>query len=837
MRLRVFLGNWLGVCTLAAAAPVSAAAEDFGAVMKAARTALGQGIFQVSAVKAERLLSDPKITAPQRQAAAALAVESWVRAGDGRKALALVQGNAFPEKDYWHAHALALTGELDAARALLESHPEDGPLGAQARLLLAYMHMAEGKEVAARRELKDLRELPDEAIARHARLMFNEMEITPERAQTVLDRLAREGGGKSGEVQFLRAKASLELGDAPKAEALLRDILALPGIGERAHDAAIILLAHALLRQNDPQEARAELVRFIQAAQNRDTAFWGEAFDLLQRAHSLCPDHDTVYAPVVEWMSGGLSRECRGHAMCLVARWLANEGRQQEAVGVLEAFLHSMPGHTREGEAMRELMEIHGRLRADERVLALASVWRERYAGGAESLVDSITGEIFFERGDLKKALAEFQHAAGLAAGLGEKRRAIFNAAVVALQAGEAALYQTLLAQVAAIGDTQTGSKAPPGAPGDSAADLRLERALQLAAQRDAGAEVALQEFLTEHPGHPRALEGQIAIAELCLLDLPPRLKPAEAALEKAAAVPDAPQPLRERIAYVRMWLREAAGDLAASASEGETFLNSWPGSAFADEVRMKVADCYFRLEDYPNARTHFETLATEQPDSPYAEAALFFAAKAAIAVISPEGRERALEIWQELAEREGAFSILARVEHLHALRRDERAAEALVLLEGLLEEKNLEPDMRRQLVCEKIELLLLLGPADAKRYETAAAVAREFLATAGLPYLWTARAGWLLSQACRGLGRPAEALEACYDVVDTTSAGPENPAEFRWFYMAGFDAIALLEQDKQWEAAAKLAEQLSKTAGDQAADARKRATDIRLKHFLWDNP
>lgn len=837
MLFRIALKGCLLACAIALAGMASAVAEDFGVVMKAARTALANGVFQVAAIKAERLLAEPKLAGPQRQAAAALAVESWVRAGDGRKALALIAGNDFPEKAYWQAHALVLTGDLGAARALLESQLEGGMLGAQARLLLAYVHMAEGKEVAARRELKDLRDLPDEALARHARLMFNEMEITPERAQTVLDRLAREGGGKSGDVQFLRARASLELGDAPKAEALLRDLLGLPGIGERVHDAAVILLAQSLLRQNDPQEARAGLVRFIQATRDRETTFWGEAFDLLEQAHSRCADHDTVYAPVVEWMSGGLSRECRGHAMCLVARWLAAEGREQEAVGVLEAFLHSVPGHSREGEAMRDLMEIHGRLRADERVLDLASVWRERYAGGAESLVDSITGEIFFERGDSKKALAEFQRAAGLASGLGEKRRAIFNAAVVALHAGEAALFQTLLAQVAAIGDAQAGGKAPSGAHGDSAADLRLERVLQLAAQRDASAEVALQEFLAEHPGHPRAVEGQIALAELCLLDLPPRLKPAEAALEKAASVTDAPRPLRERIAYVRMWQREAAGDLAAAAGEGDRFLEAWPESSFTDQVRMKVADCYFRLEDYPNARTHFETLATEQPDSPYAEAALFFAAKAAMAVISPEGRERALEIWLELAEREGSFSILARVEHLHALRRDERAAEALVLLEGLLEEKSLEPEMRRQLVCEKIELLLLLGPSDAKRYETAATVARAFLATADLPYLWAARAGWLLAQACRGQGKNAEALEACYDVVDTTSAGPENPAEFRWFYMAGFDAISLLEQDRQWEAAAKLAEQLSKTAGDQAADAKKRATDIRLKHFLWDNP
>jgi tetratricopeptide (TPR) repeat protein len=820
------------------AGALSAAEPSDGLV--SAQRALADGLPAVAAVRAERQLATPKLAPPLRQAAAALAAESWVRAGEAERGIAVMDKHDFPAESYWRARTLAMQGDTDGAKAILETISGTDPLYVQARMLLAYVFLAEGREVAARKELKELRDESDPQIARHARLMFNELEISAERSETVLSRLAREQGGKSGDVQFLRAKASLEIGDAVKAEALLRDMLDLPGLGERLHDAAVVMLAEALLKQGDAEAAREELVAFIESVQTlRETSFWGEAFDLLAKSHSQCADHDSVLVPVVGWITTSLSEQCRGYAMHLTAHLLSSTGRKQEALGLLEASLQLHPVHRKAGETMRLAMELHGGFREDDRVLALAGLWRERFGGGGESVVDSIAGEIFFQRGDVKESLSQFMNAAGLAAGLAEKRRALFNAAVVALHAGEEAVYRSVLSQIEAAGDVSAAPSKGPAAQ-DTAADLKIEAALQLAAKRDAGAEAAITDFLTAHPDHPRVAEAEVALAELCLLDLPPRVKPAEIALDEAAKGKNLPAPMLERIAYVRMWLKEAAGDLKAAAQAGESFLEAWPQSGISDQVRMKVAHSYFRLEDYPNARTQFETLASEQPDSPFAEAALFFAAKAAMAVISPEGRERAVEIWQELAEREGSFAIAARMEHAHALRRDEQHSEALLLVENLLAEKSLENETRLQLTCEKLELLLLLGAKEPKHLDTAVSTAQAFLKIPGLPYLWAARGGWLLSQAYQQLGRTAEALEACYAVVDTSAnngLGPGNAAEYRWFYMAGFDAVTLLEQRKDWDGAAKLAEKLSKTAGDQADDAKKRANDIRLKHFLWDAP
>ena len=83
-------------------------------------------------------------------------------------------------------------------------------------------------------------------------------------------------------------------------------------------------------------------------------------------------------------------------------------------------------------------------------------------------------------------------------------------------------------------------------------------------------------------------------------------------------------------------------------------------------------------------------------------------------------------------------------------------------------------------------------------------------------PRYWRARAGVLLAQSLQRLGKGAEALEACGDVVDSTRGvvEPIPTRELIWIYRAGFLAVEILEGQKQWDAAAKMADRLSQTNG-----------------------
>ena len=90
-------------------------------------------------------------------------------------------------------------------------------------------------------------------------------------------------------------------------------------------------------------------------------------------------------------------------------------------------------------------------------------------------------------------------------------------------------------------------------------------------------------------------------------------------------------------------------------------------------------------------------------------------------------------------------------------------------------------------------------------------------------------------------LGEKASALEVYYDVV--RSGRPTAPlasipvAEFDWYFRAGIAAVELLRSQENWRGAVRIAEQLARAGGSRAAEAARIAENLRLRHFLWDEP
>jgi hypothetical protein len=345
-----------------------------------------------------------------------------------------------------------------------------------------------------------------------------------------------------------------------------------------------------------------------------------------------------------------------------------------------------------------------------------------------------------------------------------------------------------------------------------------------------------LRTFVNQHPGHPRAAEARVALAEALLLAPEPDLPAVDAALKEAAAA-GLPEDLRRRAAYARVWLEDKRGRLKEVTELGAEFLKEWPQAAEAVEVRMKVADAFFRQGNFANAGTEFELVVRESPESPYADTALYFAGLSAFSMIGAEGREHAISLWQQLAEKGGPLAIPARQQQAMAKLLDDKPAEALKLLDDLLKEKSLPQGLLWTLTCEKAEILIRLGKTEPARLTEAIQALQALRADKTVQYLWQARAGHTLAWALNEAGRPMEALEVCYDVVrgGDGAKGPSNPAEYRWYYRAGFFGIDLLKASKQWEAAARMAELLAQSKGDRATEAKEQANTIRLEHFLWD--
>lgn len=823
--------------------PLLAAGLQDNGEYRLARQALGDGLPGVAATKATRLLTQGPWTEEERRQLAELAVEAWVRARDGAAALQLLKTETLTAKAFWEAQARMLTGDVDAARQGLESRLQSGEADNREKLLLAQVWLAGNQAPQARDLLVQLREAEDAATAKRARLMLDELDLSLGNVQTAAKDLeSLPAGEQETSTQLLKARALVEMAQYPQAESALRTVITSSGGGERVHHMAAVLLADVLLKQDKTAECQESLVQFLD--NTTESRMWSEAFDLLVLALEKDPRHTQPPDAALRWITEGntVQRQAllvppstetfRGHAMLLMSRWLLSQKRTLEGLGLLEAMLQVHHGHPQGAEAMRLALETYGALKVDTRVTALANQWRSQYGAGQSAMVDFVTGGTAYARRDYTQAASLFQAAANVAVTLSERRASLYNAAVAALRAGELALYQQLLGQLEVVSAGNNAAKTA-----DTAADLELDEALDLAARAQPAAAERLRSFIQKHPGHPRQVQARLSLAELLLLQIPTDFPAIEKLLTAAAAPAGITEGQQQQIAITRLWMLDKQGNLKGVTEAGTAFLKSWPQASQAANVRMKVADAYYRLENFASARTEFELVAQENASSPLGDTALYFAGLAAVSMMSDEGREDAINLWQELAERGGPLSIPARQQQALAKRRAGQEAEALTLLDSLLTEKNLPEDMRYSLTCERAEILMLLGKTNPAQIEKAVASLRLLLAENSLTYLWSARAGYTLAAVLNTAGRTTEALEACYNVVKAEGfTGPSNPAEYRWYYRAGFFGIDLLETSQQWEAAARLAEKLSLSSGDRAAEARELATRIRLEHFLWDS-
>jgi outer membrane protein assembly factor BamD (BamD/ComL family) len=805
---------------------------------QAALQALASGLPEVAAVKWERLLHDASLTHEQADAIAMRMVEALVRARLPEKAIVALTLFQLPDEDFWLAQCRLLQGRLREAEILLRSYIKPGARYQEyAQMALGQVIGGQGRESTSRKEFRDLQSSSNPALSREARLLWNESEIVAGRSENVLKRLTTEERVDL-RVSFLSACAYLENGDGKTAERILRKILeAKTPMPPRLRDACVLRLAEAYRLQVGRARKAEKLINKL-LDQDEPIEFYETAFADLRELDD--GDADLV-THLLSWAFQPKPAERQALALFHAAAVLRDRGHFTEAAGLVETFRTLFPDHPREGDALRMAMECYGAMQADDRVLELAKEWRNKFEAGSGGAVDYLTGMIRFSRKDFAQAMGLFEKAAQLSAELIPARRALYNMAVAAYFAGDKRAYEGCLVELQKKPDTEnTDAPARKSSNTDDlAATLELEHARQLASKRDAGAEAALQTFIQSHGDHPLLVQAEVALAEFYLLNDTPLTKSAQTAVDACRAIKEVSQEWQERVDYTALWVKQAEADHPGVAKLGLAFLERWTKSARRDQVRMTVAQALYRSEEFAQAMAQFELLVEENAESPFAEAALFFAGKSSMAQINAEGLDHAIELWGEVAQRGGPLAREAQRQQALAKRREGKESDALAVIETLLTAKTPPTgEERLSLLVEKSELLMLIAKQEPKGLEDALGILRQIMQDAKAPRAWRSRAGVLLEQCLERMGKVSEALEVCHDVVESSLSGNSiatTPTDFLWLYRAGFSALRILEEHKQWEAAAKLADRLAKTNGDQAEEAKKHATRILTEHFIWD--
>ena len=398
------------------------------------------------------------------------------------------------------------------------------------------------------------------------------------------------------------------------------------------------------------------------------------------------------------------------------------------------------------GEANLELARLHLADRQWDAAIAAAEAARAQNSAPAFlERVDWLIAEANYRSGRLESAAPIFEQIAQRAPALSSE--ALFNAALCWLRLNRPEQFSADYRQIS----NDPAKQAVQG-------ELLLEEgAVQAAQGKEEAAAVSFQNFIRSFPNNPRVSEAWVALAELAFHAPNPDIEAARKDLARARQGTPTPAAI-ERADYLKIWLEDAtpSADETRVLAAASYFLQQHPDSRFTAEVRMKLAEAYFRRQDFANAQTQFELLAQQKPDAPLAEKALFFAARAAMSSMGADSLDHALALLDQVVKLNGELKWAARNEEAAIERRLGKNREALALYEEVLK-NDAKPAERREALCGKGDILYEMGAADAQNYRRAIELFQQLATEPGVPAHWRNQAEFKKGKALEKLNdRPA---------------------------------------------------------------------------------
>jgi tetratricopeptide (TPR) repeat protein len=842
------------------ALPLALPAADVATALQQGEEALASELWEIAAIRFDKLLVDPTLPSDQKPRVAIRLAEAWLRSGNSSAALSLLR-QPFVAKDpefyFWNAQVLAASGRIaeavDTFAPALDNHQT--PYRKEAILTRASLQLSLQQPAAALLSLKSLATDPDPATAAQARLRQAEILLdqgdNSDARAAMPDPASIAPAGRS-QAALLEARLLLAEGNPDAAIAAFAALLDHPeGQSLGRYHAAAIGLADALAAQGTPAAAAKSLLSFIES--HPDSPLLESMFQrLLQWLPASPAPSDPMLDQLAKWippLPPPPARAINTSDSSAAAAWpvltettdLAAFSLYTRAIG-----LHRLNSPEAKAEARllmtrlrlenpshflasRALLQIGRWLldqgHTDQASSALASVRETATSPALRGEASFLSAQAAFADGDTKQAIRLFEEAnKSLPAHAADSAR--LNAAIARLHLGEVVTVST-----------EQDSQMSPG----SLADFELEQAL--ATTPPAAASAAIDAFLSRHPDHPRSAEARLAAVEAALTTSPPNLAAARSQLNTLdasqaaiAALPPA------RLALSRLRFTDLSNDPKATIAAARTFLETFPKEPVAAEAALALGRNLFQSGDYNAARMTLEKLAATDPSPPRAQAAWLLAARAAALIPSPQSREEALLLFDHAIAIQGPLTPIANLEkarlmidlnHLTdtlawlrrwyaSLAKEDplRLPAGFLLGEALTAQASKNPELLTE-VLDLYQNLLVHPKVDpATRHR--------------LQYLRGQTLEQLPSPKDPSVKRVAEALEAYYSVLETATKEP--PAEWEWFERCGFRALDIYVSAQRWQPAIAIAKKIASFKGPRAEEAAARARALQLKHMVWED-
>jgi predicted negative regulator of RcsB-dependent stress response len=808
---------------LALALSIASARAAVSTDLSEAARPLEEGVPQVAVTRLRALLNNNLRDEDWRNAAMKLA-EALIAAKQPTDALSLLDDirlREVPSTAFWRAQALAsLRRWSDALPFYQIVAADDGsPFHAAAIFGTAEMWRALARSDEALQILARL--LHDKQWNIRARLRSAELFLDKSdtaNARRMLDEMSPTSSTERKELRFLRGRLELVQHRPERAIGTFESLVKKPhGVSHALVLAALFGIADAHLQLKTPEAGDDFLEDFIDHhPQDVDLPLLFAKLDELYRA-----ERKPARVELERWTRES-EQPRRAFALWYLARIEGRAGHRDRALQLLSSLRKSDGKTSALAEGLLELAKIELEDRHFEE--ALGTLEEARLLQPEPLLLDRINltaAEVHFAAKQFEAATTAFEQIAHSASPFAEM--SMFNASLGWLQLGDPARF---------AGDY--GEFEKQGGNEEARAELRLEEGLVQAAKGNKDAADSLQRFLREFPRNPRASEAWVALAELAFHAVPPRLDEARKNLARAVEAKPTAAAI-ERGEYLTIWIEDSvAGNDSRLIELANQFLKQHAASPFAPDVRMKLAEAYYRRQDFPNAQTQFEIFAQQNPSARLAEKALFFAAESAMSSMGVHSLDGAIVLFDQVVQLRGDLRWAARNEQAVIERRLGKMQAALLLYDEVLKNEA-KPSEKREALCGKGDIFFDLGTDDPKNYQRAIDAYDQLAADANGPGHWHNQALFKKGICLEKKAERDAALSTFYKVLETQTR-PDRPPEFFWFYKAGFNAARLLENDSRWGPAAAVYEKLVAAGGTRSDEAKARLSRLRLEHFLWED-
>ena len=779
------------------------ASLSHAAPLDEARTALDDGFPLVALVKIEERF--PNIGSPESdETANLLYARALIESGQSASAINLMETadlSPSPAAEFWMAQAQAANGDFAKALKGYAAASQQSGFEFQKEAVLG---LARSQKTLLRLEdaaatLSPALEWPASPAKVSALLDLAAIRLDQKKtaaARACLENLETTISAQNSRRKFLLALAAEQEEKDELVLQLLADVV--PNSDEMAVS-RITRQATALERLSRNAEAETLLEEFIAA--HPSLRGLEKVFALLDEMYSASTSPSS--SELKRWSTDpepGLRQKL---ATYYLARFETRQNTPEAALPLLERLAADPSSNPLARETLLELAALRVRTGLNDEALALLP------PTGDSPHTDFLRGLALSRKGSHAEAADAFSSAAGDSE-LTES--ALFNAAICQLFAGASSnsAFQEL-------------QKKFPDSP--RLAAYRMQEAFQLARTGDPKAPASLEK-LAASPATGIADRARLALAEWKYQQLDQ--KGADAELRRISTHPD---PSRE--AALRVFLADS-GDPSANENTiaaARAFLAAHENTEPEVSVRMKLGEILHRRGDFAGARVELETLARKFPDSDYAEPALFLAAQSVSRIPTATAPDEAILLFEEVAAGNGPLAAQARLEQASILASRQKPLEANLVLDKIL---SLHPptDIQATALVEKGKNLYSLGDQDPANDRAAIDVWKQSAAEHPCDPAWRNEALTRIGTAQEKTGDLNAAVATYYDVF---RPGDAPPAEFFWFYKAGFAAARIFESSEKWPEAIRVYETLAATEGPRSLEAKNRIKQLRLEHFLWD--